>query len=187
MPRTLSAVLLVLFVGICTAQDRGTITGTVTDAAGAAIPGASVKIINPATGLQQSTTTGNDGIYTVPYLPVGRYTVSATKEGFRVAARSGVAVEVATTAKVDLQLEVGAVTEKVEVTAAAPVVVSERSDLGAVMNSKTIIDLPLAVAGGLRDNLTFTILTPGVVFNNGNDNSLRIGGGLSAGQSMMLD
>jgi len=187
MPRTLSAVLLVLFVGICTAQDRGTITGTVTDAAGAAIPGASVKIINPATGLQQSTTTGNDGIYTVPYLPVGRYTVSATKEGFRVAERSGVAVEVATTAKVDLQLEVGAVTEKVEVTAAAPVVVSERSDLGAVMNSKTIIDLPLAVAGGLRDNLTFTILTPGVVFNNGNDNSLRIGGGLSAGQSMMLD
>src|SRR6266542_5785516 len=98
MLRMLKALLLVLSAGICLAQDRGTVTGTVTDAAGAAIPGALIKITNPATSLEQRTNTGTDGTYTVPYLPVGRYTVSAEKTGFRVAERSGIAVEVATTA-----------------------------------------------------------------------------------------
>lgn len=123
----------------------------------------------------------------MPYLPVGVYNITAEKQGFRTAQQTGVAVEVANTLRIDFKLEVGQVSEKVEVSGASPVVVTERSDLGTVIDSKTILDLPLAVSGGLRDNLTFTILTPGTVFDNGNDNSLRIGGGLSAGQSMILD
>ena len=187
MPRPHRLLLAGLFALVCFAQDRGNVTGSVTDPAGAAVPGASVRILNPANGFEQTTTTGSDGNYNVPYLPVGKYNVSAEKPGFRTAQQTGVNVDVANTVKVDLKLEVGQVTERVEVSGAAPVVVTERSDLGTVIDSKTILDLPLAVSGGLRDNLTFAILTPGTVFDNGNDNSLRIGGGLSAGQSMMLD
>jgi hypothetical protein len=173
---------------LCWAQgDRGNITGAVTDPGGAAVPGASVKVTNPATGLTQSTTTGGDGNYNIPYLPVGSYTVSAEKAGFSTTQQTGVAVQVSNTTRVDLALKIGQVQDRVDVTGVAPVVVSERSDLGTVMNSKEIIDLPLSLGGGLRDNLAFTILTPGTVFNTGNDNSLRIGGGLAAGQSMMLD
>src|SRR5262249_55975519 len=129
----------------------------------------------------------SEGAFTVPYLPPGEYTVSAEKTGFRTAEAS-VRVEVATTTRADLQLQVGQATETVQVTSAAPVIQSEQSSLGAVVNTKTIIDLPLSISGGLRDNLAFTILTPGTVLSSpGDNNSLRIGGGLSAGHSMLLD
>ena len=108
--------------------------------------------------------------------------------GFRTAEATNITVNVTTTAKVDLQLQVGEVQQTVEVSAAASPVVSERSDLGTVVTTKTIIDLPLSLSGGLRDNLAFAILTPGVVLTSpGDNNSLRIGGGLSAGHSMLLD
>src|SRR6185312_10453827 len=180
--------LLIFSAAICFAQgDRGSVTGTITDQAGASVAGATVTVTNPATGLKQSTTSGSDGNYNVPYLPVGKYNLSVDKSGFRTAVQNGITVNVATSVRVDLQLQIGEVQEKVVVTGEAPPVVSDRSDLGTVLNTKTILDLPLSLGGGLRDNLAFTILTPGTVFNFGNDNSLRIGGGLSAGQSMMLD
>lgn len=188
MPRLLRSLLLLLSAGICLAQDRGTITGIITDPAGASIPGAAVKLTNPATGLTQATSTSSDGTYSFVYLPAGKYTVTVEKTGFRTAEAAGILVNVTSTAKVDLQMEVGQVQDKIEVTAAAPAVVSERSDLGAVVTTKTIIDLPLSLSGGLRDNLAFTILTPGTVLTTpGDNNSLRIGGGLSAGASLLLD
>jgi len=142
----LAAVGLVLaglvFGGVCYAQgDRGNITGTVTDPGGAAVPGANIKATNPATGLTQSTTTGADGNYNLQYLPVGQYRISAEKTGFSTAEQTGIAVQVSNTTRADFELRVGQVQERVEVTAAAPVVVSERSDLGTVMSSKEIIDL----------------------------------------------
>ena len=188
MPRLLTSLLLMLSIGICFAQDRGTISGTITDAAGASVPAASVKVINPSTGLTQTTSTSSDGTFNFLYLPVGKYTVTAEKPGFRTAEATGIVVNVTTTVKVDLQLEVGQVQDRIEVTAEAPALVSERSDLGAVVTTQTIIDLPLSLSGGLRDNLAFTILTPGTVLTApGDNNSLRIGGGLSAGASLLLD
>ena len=179
-----------MFLGAisCFAQDRGTITGTVTDPAGAAIPGVAIKGTNPATGFVQNVATNNEGSYTLLYLPVGKYTVSAEKTGFRTAEAMNITVDVSTTARVDLKLEVGQVSEKIEVSAVAQAVVSERSDLGTVVTTKTINDLPLSLSGGLRDNLAFAILTPGTVLSApGDNNSLRIGGGLSAGASLLLD
>ncbi|MDQ6666045.1 MAG: carboxypeptidase regulatory-like domain-containing protein, partial [Acidobacteriota bacterium] len=187
MPRLLRSLIFFLAV-ICFAQDRGTISGTITDAAGAAVPGAAIKGLNPATGQTQTATTTNEGTFSLLYLPAGKYTVTAEKTGFRTAEASNITVNVSTTARVDLTLEVGQVSDKVEVTAVAPAVVSDRSDLGTVVTTKTINDLPLSLSGGLRDNLAFTILTPGVVLSApGNNNSLRIGGGLSAGASLLLD
>jgi hypothetical protein len=188
-PRLLMAVLVLLSATmLCLAQgDRGNITGTVIDAGGAAVPDATVRARNVATGLEQTTTTTADGRYNVAYLPVGRYTVTVEKTGFSTAEHSNVTVGVANTTRVDVKLELGQVQQKIEVTSAAPLVVTERSDLGMNLKTKEILDLPLSLGGGLRDNLNFALLTPGTVFDRGNDNSLRIGGGLSAGQSMMLD
>lgn len=189
VPRSLSlAFFCLVSAAIALGQsNRGNITGTITDEAGASVPGATVKVTNPATGLMQTTKSGNDGSYNLPSLPVGTYSVSAEKPGFSTSQQNGAQVEVGNTSRVDLKLQVGAVQQKIEVTSAVPVVVTERSDLGTTLHTKEILDLPLSLGGGLRDNLSFTLLTPGTVFNTGNDNSLRIGGGLSAGQSMMLD
>jgi hypothetical protein len=187
MSRALRLVIFFL-AAACFAQDRGTITGVVTDAAGAAVPGATVKGTNPATGQTQTSSTNGEGTFNFLYLPVGKYTVTAEKAGFRTAEAANISVNVSTTVRVDLKLEVGETSEKIEVSAVAPVVVTERSDLGTVVTTKTIIDLPLSLSGGLRDNLAFAILTPGTVLSSpGDNNSLRIGGGLSAGASLLLD
>jgi len=188
MDRHIKLLIGFLIAAICFAQDRGTLTGIVTDPAGAAVPGATVKATNPATGQIQTTATNAEGSYSILYLPVGNYTLTAEKVGFRTAEVTSIPVNVSTTARVDMKLEVGQISDKIEVSAVAPVVVSERSDLGTVVTTKTIIDLPLSLSGGLRDNLAFTILTPGTVLSSpGDNNSLRIGGGLSAGASLLLD
>src|ERR1700761_7781964 len=156
MPRLLGTTCLFLLVApmICLAQgDRGNITGGVTDPAGAAVPDATGQAKNPATGLVQETKTGSNGNYNLPYLPVGKYTLSVEKPGFSAAERTDITVDVGTTARIDVKLQVGQVQQRIEVSADASPVESERSDLGAVLTSKQIIDLPLSLGGGLRDNL----------------------------------
>src|SRR5262249_13173741 len=104
------------------AQDRGTIRGTVTDESGAAVPEAVVIGRNINTGLTQSTRTGIDDVYNLPYLPVGDYTVSTEKPGFRKAEASGVRVDVNSVRDLDIKLTLGAVDQKIEVAAVAPLV-----------------------------------------------------------------
>lgn len=173
------------------AQDRGTINGVVTDSTGGAVPDASVSVRNPTTGFQQATRTGPDGTYTIPYLAVGLYTVNIQKTGFRSVQNAEIPVSVNTVARVDVQLQVGEVQQTIEVAGAAPLLQTDRTDLGKVFGSKAILDLPLSLAGGLRNNLSFVLLTPGVTVTPGgdigSDLTLRIGGGLASGHSMLLD
>jgi len=158
--------ILACSVANCFAQaGRGSITGTVTDQAGAAVPGATVKVTDPATGFQRVTTTGTDGDYNLPSLSVATYNVSVEKTGFAIEERSGISVDVAVTSRVDMKLQVGQLQQKIEVTGNAPPVVSERSDLGTTLDSKQILALPLSLNGGLRDNLSFTILSPNTVLS----------------------
>ena len=166
------------------AQDRGTIRGTVTDPSGAPVPAAAVTVRNVNTGLTQSVKTGDDGVYNLPYLPAGDYTVTTEKAGFRKAETTGVKVNVATVTGVDVQMTVGAVEQSVEVTAAAPLLEVQGTNLGKVLPTNAIKDLPLFIGGGLRSNLAFVVLTPGVIGGAGNP---RIGGGLLDGQSEQLD
>src|SRR4051794_6456413 len=121
------AVIICTWASAVWAQDRGTITGLVTDPTGAAVPAANVKIANERTGLNQQTLSNADGVFSVPYLPPGQYTVTAEKQGFRTGQTTNIKVEVATTTRVDMQLQVGQATETVEVTGAAPVVQSEQT------------------------------------------------------------
>ena len=157
------AVVAFTFTLLSVAQDRGTIQGFVTDPSGAAVPGVTVTVTNVATGLTQTANTGADGSYSLLYLPSGTYTVAATSTGFNKAEISGVVVQVATVSTVDIQLAVGAVEQTVEVTAAAPLLDVQGTNLGKVIPTQAIHDLPLFISGGLRSNLAFVILTPGVI------------------------
>jgi hypothetical protein len=176
-------VILLLAVAVF-AQDRGTIRGVVTDPSGATVPEATVTVKNVNTGLTQTVKTSADGVYNVLYLPAGDYTVSTEKAGFRKAETSGVGVHVATVANVDVTLTVGGTDQSVEVSAAAPLLDLQGTNLGKVIPKNAIKDFPLFISGGLRANLAFVVLTPGVI---GASSNPRIGGGLLDGQSEQLD
>jgi hypothetical protein len=175
---------LILSVNFCWAQDRGSVRGFVTDPDGSVVPDAVVNVKNVDTGLTQTATTGPDGVYSVLYLPAGAYTVTVTKAGFRKAEVSNVEVHVATLATVDVTLTLGTVEQVVEVTATTPLLDAQGTNLGKVIPATAIKDLPLFIGGGLRANLSFVVLTPGVI---GPASNPRIGGGLLDGQSEQLD
>ena len=119
------------------------LTGAVNDPSGAAIPGADVTVTNVATGAVWNAQTGPAGYYTVPLLPPGQYRIGVQADGFRSVAQTGVTLEVAQVARLDFDLQVGAVTEQIEVTADAPVLESQTASLGQVVGTRTINDLPL--------------------------------------------
>ena len=176
---------LMLFGSLALAQDRGAIRGVVTDPSGAAVPDVAVTAENVKTGLKVTANTGADGTYNILYLAVGDYKVTTEKAGFRRSENTGVRVDVATVAEVNIALAVGTVDQTIDVTSTAPVLETTGTNLGKVVATQAITDLPLFITGGsLRSNLAFVILTPGVI---GPATNPRIGGGLLDGQSEQLD
>src|SRR5438270_2804159 len=138
---------------------RGTILGTVTDPSGAVVSGAKVTAKNMATGLERTTQTSADGSYSIPELPLGTYTVTVTQSGFQTAVTTGVAVDVATERRVDVQLKTGQVSETVEVSGEAlPQVETTTDTLGGTFTASAVKDLP--VNG--RDYQKLIYLTPGI-------------------------
>ena len=123
-------------------QDRSAIIGTVTDSSGAAIAGAAVTITNVGTNVVFQTRTDAAGFYSAPALIVGSYTVTTEQRGFKKATRSGIVLQVAQRAQVDLTLEVGAVTESVDVVGEAPLVDIASATVGKVIENRRISDLP---------------------------------------------
>src|SRR5437867_353740 len=183
---------LFFFSALAFAQDRGTITGFITDSSGASVPGANVSLRHPETGLSQIAVSGADGSYSFVYLPAGKYIVAVEKEGFRRAELTDVQVNVNSATRLDFKLQIGAVSEVVEVTAVTTVLQTDRSDLGKVIDNRAIQKLPLFMNGGLRSNLAFAGLSPGVYMNLTNDpdtttGSPIIAGGRQVGASMLVD
>ena len=116
MKLRLVTVFLLLAVATLVAQTfRGTILGTVTDASGALVAGATVKARNVGTGQERTTTTSADGSYAIPELPIGTYAVTISQSGFQTAVANNVEVSVAGERRVDAQLKTGDVAVKVEV------------------------------------------------------------------------
>src|SRR5687768_10148323 len=124
-------------------QTTGTITGRITDAQQAAMPGVTVTATNTATGFSRSDVTNSEGLYRIAALPVGSYDVKAELQGFKTSDRKGVAVSVGTTVDLPLALEVGALTEAVSVTAEAPLVNRAESSIGGVVDVGRMENLPL--------------------------------------------
>ncbi|MGB8010420.1 MAG: TonB-dependent receptor [Terriglobales bacterium] len=156
--------LLVVFILLSAAMlvgqtFRGTILGSVTDSSGAYVAGATVKVHNPATGLERTTTTSASGSYSVPELPIGTYSVTITQTGFETFVTTGVAVDVATERRVDAVLKTGSVSTRVEVSAEnLATVETTTNDMGGVITAQAAEDMP--VNG--RDYTKLIYLNPGV-------------------------
>lgn len=136
----------------------GTILGTVSDASGAAVPRVNVSIRNVATGVARDVATDSAGFYSVPNLLPGQYEVTATASGFSTLVRSGITLAVGQTAQLNLTLQVGAITQKVEVTAAAPLVQTATSAVSQQVSETTVRQLPL----NGRDWAQLATLQPGI-------------------------
>ena len=139
--------------------NTGTILGTVTDPTGAAIAGAKVTATNIATGFLRSALTGNDGSYLLPLLPIGeRYRVAVEAAGFRMFVQTGIELQLNQNARVDAPMQLGNISEAVEVAASAPLVDTYSSEGGEVVEQRRIVELPL----NGRNALQLATLLPGV-------------------------
>jgi hypothetical protein len=137
----------------------GELVGTVTDTSGAAVPNVKVTATNADTNtLVRETVTSTEGIYTMTLLPPGRYNLAAEAASFRRSVQNGIELQTNQRAQVDFQLQVGQVSETVEVNASAPLLESQSSSLGTVIGSHIIGELPL----NGRNFVTLALLTPGV-------------------------
>src|SRR6185312_4144385 len=177
-PKSLVLLCTLFFSTLAFGQrDLGTITGTVTDAQGAAVPNAAITIIEDATGLSYDAHTNESGTYSHPLLKAGTYTVTIEAAGFQKAQQKGVIVQPSTPTPVNISLQVGNASQTVEVTAAAPLLQTETPAIGATLNSQAMTELPL---GGQRTFTFLARLSPGVLPSEPGARDAT-GGGFSAG------
>jgi hypothetical protein len=173
------------------AQTTATISGAVTDGSGAVVPGASVVATHVATGASRSTVADASGRYRLPGLQVGEYKLDASYQGFKTVTRSGITLVVGQEAVVDIPLQVGAVSEIVEVTGEAPLLETTTAVLGSVVEQKQILELPL-------NGRSFTELatlqagavvsqTGGISVSQGYGSKISISGGRFTSNLFMLD
>jgi hypothetical protein len=144
-------------------QTFGEITGKVTDSSGAVVPSATVTVTNVATSQVRQIETNETGNFTVPFLPPGSYRVQVEKTGFKTAARSDLRLQIADSLRLDFTMELGTVTEAVEVQAVAPLLTTESGTVGTVIDNKRIVELPL----NGRNYLQMVALSPNVSAEQG--------------------
>ncbi len=164
--RVLSAKILAVFAAISLSTalsygqtaGAGTITGTLTDQSGAAVPGAVVVVRNTDTGIDRSTTSNDSGIYIATFLQPGHYEVTATKAGFAKLIRKDLTVQVGQTLSIDFSMPIQTTQEQVTVTGQESLVDPEKTEVSQVVSKTLIENLP--IIGRRWDN--FVLLTPGV-------------------------
>ncbi len=158
---TRAAMLLFVFAAFVFGQrDLGTIAGSVTDPQGAVVPNAKVTITEAATGLKYELATNSAGEFVRPALKPGIYSVTAEAPGFRRVQQDNVQLVGGDRVAVPLTLAVGDVNQSIEVSAAAPILQTESTKIGANLDSKSVADIPL---GGQRNITYLARLSPGVV------------------------
>jgi hypothetical protein len=168
------ATVVLVPAGAAAQDPRGTIQGRVVDASGAAIPGATVEVLNIATGVVTPTTTNDQGSYRAPFLNPGTYRITVSLAGFGKFISDNIELHVADLLTVDATLKVGAITDEVTVTATAATVDRTTAELGQVVDARRIAELPIREGSPVE----LVILAPGVTvvtdlrsrkaaFNNG--------------------
>lgn len=195
-PKVAAAVILMAFgAALAMPQSpRGAITGTVSDAQGARVPNVEVRAVHVATNIQYKTVASEDGTYVAAELPTGEYEVTASASGFKQFRRTGVVLEVAQRLRLDIILEVGAVTETVTVVGEVSRVQTENSSLGTVVERQRIENLPL----NGRHVFNLVKLVPGVQprdpsiegfaeITNQGFSQIRFNGGPIYGNQFFLD
>ena len=183
-----AGLLLILATFTATGQEfRGLVAGKITDPNGAVVPGCKVEIKNIETGIVSTATTGEDGAYSFPLLPPGKYALTVTKENFNTAVRDGIQVRVADRLTLDVQLEIG-VTAMVTTVASGLTLETGMVNTGTVVTGKQISELPLTEGTAYQ----LATLAPGIAYtgnplftgptSNGNLAAFRSNGATGANQ-----
>jgi carboxypeptidase family protein/TonB-dependent receptor-like protein len=154
-----SALVLCALVIPAMGQSTASLSGTISDPTGAAVPNAKVTAINQATSVASTTQSDSDGAYLFSALPIGKYRIEVAASGFQKALVAELDLPVATTVTRNVQLKIGEATETVEITAAAAVIDTTTNSMGQVINDKTVQDIPL----NGRHFTDLSLLTPGTM------------------------
>ena len=196
MTRTLQVSTLILLFQLAMAPtlfaqfDSATVVGTVRDQGGAVVPNSKVTLSSVGTGINKTTQTDNNGSYTFFDVRIGKYTVRAESAGFKAAVAEEFSVSVNARQRVDLTLQIGDVSDKVVVEAAASSIETDSSSRGQVINQEAIVNLPL----NGRSYADLTLLVPGArksLLEDGSatarDASYNVNGQRSALNNFMID
>ncbi|HEY1767451.1 MAG TPA: TonB-dependent receptor [Terracidiphilus sp.] len=144
----------------------GQIQGIIADSSGAVVPGATIEVDQTDSGLRREATSGADGGYLIPNLPVGPYTLKVSRTGFESYRQSGIIIEVGNNLRIDVSLKVGGATQTVQVEADASMVQTEDQAISQVVDKQRVIDLPL----NGRQATQLVLLTPATTNAPGGDN-----------------
>jgi hypothetical protein len=190
------ALAILTFSSVAAGQaNQGAIAGVVEDSSGAVVPNARLTATEKSTGTVYHAVTSSAGSYRFPNVRIGTYDLTVSATGFKSPTLTGIEVQIATTAAVDIKLTAGGVNETVTVQADAPTLQSETSDIGTVVGGKQILDLPLALGStvqAMRSPEAFVFLTPGAVgpgsdSGNGGTFESKISGGQNYATEVLLD
>ena len=158
-------------------SDRGTITGTITDPAGAVVPGATVTATNKATNATVQSITTSTGNYTLPSLATGLYDLTIEAKGFSKYIQEGIEVQVAQTARIDIALRIGNATESVTINADAPLLKTESAEQSQTLSGDRVNELPLTLtSAGIRNPIAFAQLQPGAYAPAGGNFTMQVNG-----------
>jgi Carboxypeptidase regulatory-like domain len=172
------------FAYVAFGQTGGTITGVISDPAGAVVPNAPVEARNLATGVAASAATSTTGNYVFAELPAGTYEISTSLPGFKKYVRPGVTVQQLQTTRVDIELVIGAPTDSVTVSADAQLLKTETGDISHNVTTETQDALPMGQIGAVRVTTQAVLTIPGV---NGTLTSISINGSPAASERIRID
>lgn len=192
----LLAVLLALSMatGLSAQETRASLRGTVTDTSGAIVPGATIELTNIDTGVVSNTTTNEAGLYRFLFLNPGKYKLVAAIVGFKTFERANIPLTVSESATLPVVLEVGAQSDRITISAEAPLVEAEKADRGMLIDNKKVVDLPI----NTRNPIMLAALSNGIVhtsgttldqkpFSNSADGSWSVNGGVGSTVEFLLD
>jgi hypothetical protein len=182
--------LFLSFLPIAWAQSTAQISGAVTDQSGAVLPGVEITATQTATGISRSGVTNETGSYVLTNLPIGPYRLEASLPGFRTFAQAGITLQVGSNPVINISLEVGQISETVEVQADAALVETRSTGVGQVIDNVRVLELPL----NGRNVQELIILSGAAVGGLGTSTSrpwptdvISVGGGLQGGLTYILD
>jgi hypothetical protein len=172
---------------------QATLRGRVFDKSGAAVPNVQIEVKNTGTNVAVNTTSDSAGLYNAPYLTPGSYSITATASGFKTFVRNNLVLSVGETVDVDLNLEVGSVTEQLVITAESPMLETAKADRGTLVDQASVAELPLngrnpfmlaRIVAGVNFNGSTIYQRP---FDNGAIAQWTINGGLYESNEFLLD
>jgi len=176
--------LLLLTVLSMAQSDRATILGTVKDPSSAVLSGVQVRVTNVGTNDLQTTTTDDAGFYRAGNLPIGNYSLSFSKEGFKTLDRKGITLLISQVAEIDVTLRVGGAHEIVEVSGEAPILQTADAAVSTNLTNRVVSELPLNVQGSRNLSNFMFAYVPGV---EGSDYSSHINGSMALSKEVMID